>query len=147
MTSVGYGDVLARNVRAARAARQIGQQELAARMRALGYSAWLHQTVGNVERGKRRLVAEELLGLALALETTVNNLMLPDPDDEPVALPSGDEIPATSVIRATLAVGYSRGLRPMTWEDDKPVFAPEITVRGHKERMLDDIEEALGKDA
>jgi hypothetical protein len=43
-------------------------QDLAARMQRLGYGAWLYQTVGNVERGKRRVTAEEVL--ALALDTT-----------------------------------------------------------------------------
>jgi transcriptional regulator with XRE-family HTH domain len=131
VTSTAYRALLARNVRATRAAREIGQQELAARMRALGFTAWLHQTVHAVERGKRRLVAEELLALALALETTVNNLQLPDPDDEPVALPSGDEMAAASVVRVILSGGMSHGIRPVTWEDDKPVFHPELRTRGH----------------
>lgn len=145
MASITYRDLLARNVRARRAARQIGQQELAARMRRLGFSAWAHQAVSNVERGKRRLAAEEILGLALALETTMSDLLLPDSDDEPVALPSGDEVPANSVIRVILASALSRGLRPVTWEDGKPVFHPEIMVRGHPDRPLARIEEALDK--
>ena len=33
-------------------------------MRALGYKEWLYQTVGKVERGRRRVTAEEIRGLA-----------------------------------------------------------------------------------
>jgi len=114
-----YRDVLARNVRIARAAKRIGQQELAARMRALGFDAWLHQTVGNVERGKRRIVAEEILALALALETTIGRLMDPPPDEIAVELPSGDVILARSVIRSVRH--WNDGM--VSWRGNEPRIA------------------------
>lgn len=47
-------------------------------MRALGYG-WYPQTCGLVERNQRPLLADELAALALALETTVDQLALPPP--------------------------------------------------------------------
>jgi transcriptional regulator with XRE-family HTH domain len=73
-----YAKILAANVRAARARLGIKQENLAARMTALGWR-WYRQTASEVEAGKRRLVAEEMLGLAIALETTVDVLTLPPP--------------------------------------------------------------------
>ena len=46
-----YGEVIARNIRAARSRLDANQENLAAHMRALGYLAWLRQTVANVEKG------------------------------------------------------------------------------------------------
>ena len=98
--AISYADLFARNVRAARAAQQLEQELVAARMRALGYSAWFRQTVARVERGKRRLVAEEILGLAFALQTSVGALMDPSPDDRLIELPSGRVVGANTVLRS-----------------------------------------------
>lgn len=84
-----YGEILARNIRAARSRIGIGQENVAVRMRALGYEAWIRQTVGSTERGRRRPTAEEILGLAICLETTAQHLMSPLLQDGPVELPSG----------------------------------------------------------
>lgn len=46
-------------------------------MQALGFSVWRYQTVGAVEGGKRRLMAEEVMGLAWALNTSISTLMTP----------------------------------------------------------------------
>jgi transcriptional regulator with XRE-family HTH domain len=92
-----YGEILARNIRAARSRVDINQENLAARMRALGYSAWLRQTVANVEKGRRRVAAEEIFGLAYALGTSMGALMSPGPDDMTVTFPGGAAISAASV--------------------------------------------------
>jgi 8-oxo-dGTP diphosphatase len=118
MADLSYDDVLARNIRAARARLGITQQRFAKRMRALGYTAWMHQTVGNVEKGRRRLLAGEILGAALALETTIPALMAASPDDKEVLLPSGDRIEASSA-RAQ-AGGFRDGA--VVWKGDEPVF-------------------------
>jgi transcriptional regulator with XRE-family HTH domain len=107
MTAVSYGDVLARNLRAARSRLGINQEVLAYRMRALGYSAWLRQTVANVEKGRRRVMAEEIFGLAYALETSISALMRATDDDGLVSFPSGDAIAAASVQRS--AAGRNDG--------------------------------------
>jgi transcriptional regulator with XRE-family HTH domain len=87
--AIPYADVLAKNVRAARARSGLEQEALATRMRALGFSAWRRQTVAAVEKSTRRLTAEETLGLALALETRLTSLLEPVRDDGPIELPSG----------------------------------------------------------
>lgn len=58
---------VAANIRAERARIGIGQEVLAQRMRKLGFDAWIRQTVGSVEQGKRRVTVDELLGLAECL--------------------------------------------------------------------------------
>ncbi|MGH3274329.1 MAG: helix-turn-helix domain-containing protein [Streptosporangiaceae bacterium] len=87
-----YTEVLARNIRSARAAAGLQQEPVAVRMRKLGFTAWLRQTVANVEKGRRGLRAEEIIGLALALETTVPQLLEPLAQDEWVQLPSGESL-------------------------------------------------------
>lgn len=118
-----YAEVLARNVRTARRRKELDQEPLAARMRTLGHSAWRRQTVANVEKAARRVTAEEVLGLALALETSITALMSPPREEEAgaVRLSSGDLLPASEV--AILARGLLHR-RAIVWEDDKPVFRP-----------------------
>lgn len=89
MAPTVYSDVLARNIRAARNRHRLGQATVVARMRALGYTSWHRPTIGNVERGERRVTAEEILGLAEALGTSVGALMAPVEDDKIVEFPSG----------------------------------------------------------
>ena len=100
-----YVDVLARNARAGRARIDLDQESLAARMRQLGFTAWRRQTVANVERTKRRLAAEEVLGLSIALETTVQALLLPANEDDGIILPSGRPLDGHSVQASVL--GYT----------------------------------------
>ena len=66
------------NIRAARARLKLTQAQVAHRMRQLGYG-WYPQTCGLVERNQRPLLADELAALALALETTPDELALPSP--------------------------------------------------------------------
>jgi len=110
-----YGEVIARNIRAARSRVDINQETLAGRMRALGYSAWLRQTVANVEKGRRRVTAEEVLGLALALETAMPDLMRPAAQDGDVVLPGGRLLAGVSVERLAGGGVNDRGL---TWPPD-----------------------------
>ncbi len=125
-----YGEILARNIRAARSRIGIGQENVAVRMQALGFSAWIRQTVSSTERGRRRPTAEEILGLAACLETTVHHLMSPLPQDGSVELPSG--FPLTFGQVRSLLFGHgpndddprssvqgARDLRGIRWNNDK----------------------------
>jgi transcriptional regulator with XRE-family HTH domain len=98
----------------------IGQENLAARMRALGYNAWIRQTVGSTERGRRRPTAEEIAGLALALQTTIGKLMQPVDEDQAVELQSGG--PAVSVMSVRLSVVGRSIAGEVEWDGDKPVI-------------------------
>jgi transcriptional regulator with XRE-family HTH domain len=101
--AMSYRDVLARNIRAERARAGLSQQDVAARMRMLGFQAWKHQTVGSVERGSRRVTAEEILGLAISLTTSISTLMTPKTTRDALALPSG--ITLTMNAAGALALG------------------------------------------
>ena len=140
MAPTTYGEVLARNTRAARSRIGLSQQRLAARMRALGYDAWLHQTVGNVENGKRRVTAEEILGLAESLETSVAALARPTDDDKLVEFPSGQSVTVEHVQRL-VAPGRNDG--EVKWSGDEPVFpGPPMTYADAESRLA-----ALDSDA
>jgi transcriptional regulator with XRE-family HTH domain len=113
-----YDEVLARNARAYRSRKGIGQERLAARMRALGYSAFLRQTISKVEKGERRLFATEVFGLALALEITMRQLLEPQPDDKQVELPNGDSL-SERTVRLLVAEVNDRAI---LWRDDIPLM-------------------------
>jgi transcriptional regulator with XRE-family HTH domain len=68
-------DALAANIRSVRARRQLSQTEVGKRMQYLGFTPWVRQTVSGVENAQRRATAEEIVGLARALDTTVMSLM------------------------------------------------------------------------
>jgi transcriptional regulator with XRE-family HTH domain len=116
-------DILAANFRAARARAKpkLGQELVAARMRALGYREWRYQTVGAVEKGKRRLTAEKIRALARVLETSVVALISPTGEDGEVRHPSGDHVSARS--DALLVLGYND--RSVTWDGTQPIFTPD----------------------
>lgn len=107
-----YGQVIGRNVSAARGRLQMPQSALAERMRALGFP-WKQQTVAVVEKDKRRATAEEILGLALALETTVARLMGADEEESQVKLPGGQVLGAVTVERLA---GRGVNDRSILWE-------------------------------
>jgi transcriptional regulator with XRE-family HTH domain len=71
-----FNDALIANFRAERARAGVQQEELAERMRGLGYK-WKRQTVSELERGERRLLAEELIGIAMALKIPASRLLDP----------------------------------------------------------------------
>ena len=90
-------------------------------MRALGYGEWRYQTVGAIERGKRRIMAEEIMALAQVLETNAPALMSPAGDGGDVRFPSGDRISGRSI--ALLCLAYND--RSVTWDGDEPGFTPD----------------------
>lgn len=98
-----FSEVLCKNIRAARARAGITQGETFEGMRRLGYAEWHRATVGNVENGSRRVLASELLGLAIVLETTVMRLMTPISDDGPIELPSGMTVSVEAIARRCCA--------------------------------------------
>jgi transcriptional regulator with XRE-family HTH domain len=107
-----YAGLLRRNVKTARARLGINQEALASRMQALGFDVWVRQTVARVEGGKRRLTAEEVFGLAMALRVSVMHLMTPQGYGEMVALPSGVELPIEDVRRLVWWADRLRRTRP-----------------------------------
>jgi hypothetical protein len=89
-TAPSYRAVLADNIAAERARRRLNQTALAAEMTGLGFG-WIRQTVTEVEKGNRRVTAEEVLGLAVVLAVPVDVLIYPR-DEPSVTLPGGQEV-------------------------------------------------------
>jgi transcriptional regulator with XRE-family HTH domain len=117
-----YANAVIGNIVRGRTKLGISQKSLGNRMNALGFK-WRQQIVNAVETGDRRLQVDELLGLAVALQTTLQELLSPTEADQetPVALPSGETVSADYVTR--LVYGQNSGA--VTWTDDKPEFGPE----------------------
>lgn len=113
-----YDEVVARNIRGYRSRNDIGQERLAARMRALGFTAWLRQTVSKTEKGERRLTAAEVNGLAWALEVSIAELLEPAPGDKQVEFPGGAFLGAASVAASVRGVNDGS----IEWKGDTPVW-------------------------
>lgn len=119
MAASEYADLIARNIRAERARRHLEQRDVVERMRALGFSNWHRQTLGKVERGERRLFADELFALSLALEVDLQTLLLPTGEDRRLKLPSGHVflIPGRSWEHEPSVPGF--------WDGNEPEPPPE----------------------
>jgi transcriptional regulator with XRE-family HTH domain len=115
-----FSVIVGRSVRSARVARDLSQEQVAARMRALGFTGWLRQTVGQVERGRRRLIVDEVLALSFAVETSIAELIMPAADEEVVDLPSGQGV-SVAVIRHSIRGNRAAGVR---WIGDTLALPP-----------------------
>lgn len=62
------GDVIARNVRAERARRRWTQSDLGERM------GWPRSSISDVESGRRKVTADDLVTLCIALEVSLAKL-------------------------------------------------------------------------
>ncbi len=117
-----YSEILAANIRAARAYLDISQASVARRMTALGYR-WTRQTVGEVESSDRRVLAEEVFALGFCLQIPVPFLLLGAPEfDLRAMLPAGYvvELPHTIQMQPG-ALPPGRGF----WDGDTPTITPE----------------------
>ncbi len=79
-TATPLRQVLAESVRWHRQTQELTQKDLAAMMQALGFT-WTPHTVHKVEANQRTLAADELVGLALVLQTPLADLLLGAPAD------------------------------------------------------------------
>lgn len=121
MTAPPYSEILAANIRAARAHLDISQASVARRMTALGYK-WTRQTVSEVESGTRRVLAEEVFALGFCLLTPVPFLLLSAPEFARLAM-----LPAGYVVELPHTIQMQSG--PLTtgsfWDGDAPAITPE----------------------
>ena len=118
MAATSYAEVIVRNLRALRARRKLDQSNVVERMRALGFTNWHRQTLSRVEQGQRKLLAEELIGLAYALDTSMEALLAPATDERGyIRLGSG-------AVHMEHAAARVRGVADgaIRWKDDQPVF-------------------------
>jgi hypothetical protein len=112
------GRTVTRNITAAHARQKLSQEQVATKMRDLGFN-WRRQTVTQAERRDRRIDITELLGLSITLRNDLTMLVYPSPDDaaygtvrlpndELVSLPNGFRLgdarfpnPQTGEVRTT----------------------------------------------
>jgi len=123
-----YASFLGRSISASRGRLQLTQTAIAARMQQLGFTDWRQQTLARVEKGRRPLSTVELLGLAGCLGTTVQYLMSPLPQDDPMEWPSGRVLEVSEVRYLVFgapgvddprsSVRGARDLRGIRWTDD-----------------------------
>jgi ADP-ribose pyrophosphatase YjhB (NUDIX family) len=122
---------------------RLRQRDLANRMRAQGFH-WYGQTVSELEQGKRVIRADEMLGLAIALESTVPALMAPPPVAAAIVLPSGELVAASRVTE----IGSDA-----TWDGDRlkitspagPTSALDALLAGKRDelRRLEELRQEL----
>jgi transcriptional regulator with XRE-family HTH domain len=74
-------DAVAEKVRAYRLLRRLKQDDVADGMRGLRHQTWTRQTVSDVERVRRNLTVDELVGLSIVLGLSLNELLDPVPVD------------------------------------------------------------------
>ena len=114
------------SIRGQRARLGLTQARTAKRMNQLGFT-WYAQTVGLVERNQRPLLADELVALALALETTPDVLYGPPPDVS-LVLFGEERIPAQRLVIVDDSV---------RWDDDTlKVSAPTVQYRPVEQRAV-----------
>lgn len=134
-----YHLVLAANVAAARTRLRLRQTSVAARMKALGWPNWYGTTVSEVEAGRRAIKADELLGLALTLETGISVLTSAPPGAASVLLPNGE------------LIGAARLLSPvelaLVWDGDVPKMARPGPVPGIDAQIAELRQRAAGLEA
>ena len=111
------------NIRAGRARRKLTQENVATRMNMLGFH-WYKQTTGLVERNQRPLTADELMALALVLNTTPDELYLPPPDVHSVLF-GGYAIPAQRLSAVDGSV---------SWDGDKITVTPPAAAPRRRTR-------------
>jgi transcriptional regulator with XRE-family HTH domain len=145
-TPVTPDTILADNIAASRVRRRLQQQDLADRMRVLGWK-WVRQTVGEVENSRRRVTPGELLGVAACLDTTVQDLLSPRPQDGPVVFPSGVSLTYGQVRSLLDGVGLkdedfpgtsirgARDLRGIRWRDNTLIRADESAATGEDKHL------------
>jgi transcriptional regulator with XRE-family HTH domain len=117
-----YSEILAANIRVARARLDISQASVAKRMTALGYK-WTRQTVSEVESNSRRVLAEEAFALGFCLQTPVPFLLLGGPEfDRRATLPAGYVVELPHTIQMAPGAGMpASGF----WDGDVPAITPE----------------------
>jgi transcriptional regulator with XRE-family HTH domain len=131
MASTSYAEVITRNIRAARARAGLDQAEVVARMRSMGYDTWHRQTMGKVERGERKVAAEEIIGLSEALDMSIAELMAPIAKDKMVSLPSGALVSVEHVQRSVSGLNDHE----IVWSGHDAVFpGPGLTQSAARAR-------------
>jgi transcriptional regulator with XRE-family HTH domain len=132
MPSGAFARNIARNIRAARVRNELEQRNVVARMRAMGFGNWHRQTLSKIETGERRLLADELLALAYALDTSIEMLVTPAADAKGY-IQFGE-----GAVHVQHAAARVRGVndRAIQWDGDKPLFMVNLAGFGEEAERL-----------
>lgn len=109
-----YGQLVAANIRAARARAGISQKTLGRRMRRLGFGSWFDTKVSRAERDEAPVLVSELLGLAVSLGCTIRDLVGEAPPDARVTFPEPAFEVSGTVVRNS---GYGWNDTAVSWHD------------------------------
>ncbi len=164
--SVFLSDVLGGTIKAYRAFLNLSQQDLADRITELQKHGtadeatpaekkkeapkpkrWHSQTVSEVEKGARVVTVEELFALALALETSTVNLLLPVAYEEtpPSHYDVGGPEPLDSlhVRQLLMPTGGDKSpyLRVMVWKGNTPIAVTKAQTSFHELKDILDTQE------
>jgi transcriptional regulator with XRE-family HTH domain len=123
-------DAVAEKVRGYRLLRRLKQDDVANGMRKLRHHTWTRQTVSDVERVQRNLTVDELVGLSIVLELSLNELLDPMPvgGGPPPTLDVGLPVPLPPDIVRHWSTGASIFITSET-RDGKP--GVRVTAVGH----------------
>ncbi len=104
------GRTVARNVQAIRKRRNLGQQQLSARLAELGRPI-PPTALSKLEDGKRRVDVDDLVALAIALNVSPSRLLLPERYDD-----QSFELTPTTTAPSWLAWSWAEGDGPLAAE-------------------------------
>jgi transcriptional regulator with XRE-family HTH domain len=123
-------DTVAEKVRGYRLLHRMKQDDVADKMRMLRHHTWTRQTVSDVERVRRNLTVDELVGLSIVLGLSLNELLDPVPigGGLPPALDIGLPVALPPDIVRDWSAGASVFLTPGT-QDGKPGY--RVAAVGH----------------
>jgi transcriptional regulator with XRE-family HTH domain len=152
----GFGTVketVARNIRTYRQLRGLDQDALARRLNVGVAIPWRRVTVSEVERGERQVTVTELLWLALALGTTIEQLLDtrgPERLQGPwlVPLPPVEPLPAETLAELGREIRSGDGDKEMVYDELRfQAIPPEnltALVCGHKARAVAEWDDETG---
>lgn len=118
-----YGKILGRNFSGARGRLQLSQAAVSRRMKKLGFE-WHQQTVAAIEKGSRRVTAEEVLALSAVLRTSITALLSPGDEELVVTFPAGQPVSSELVRRSARGDRAGMPRWEVRWDDDEPRFPP-----------------------
>jgi transcriptional regulator with XRE-family HTH domain len=141
---------VARNIRTYRQLRGLDQDALARRLQNLAIP-WRRVTVSEVERGERNVTVTELLWLALALQTTIEQLLDtrgPERLQGPWLVPLEQPLPAEAVAELGREVRGKDGDKEIVGREIRfQAIPPEnltALVCGHEARAIAEWDDETG---
>lgn len=129
---VPIGARVAENIARSRQARGLSQSDLVAKLREIGLN-FAVSGISKIEKGQRKMDPDDLVGFAIALDTTPNALLFGTPfylGPEPLALTELRSWPANKVW------SWATGDYPLEGGTGKAIYGFQQTSRPHEPTAL-----------